>query len=195
MKLLTFDVYGNEEVYLKTYRAIFGETEGKSVIDLCCGESHFLRRMGFAKRVYVDLVDRGLNDPVEQQLFVQTDVLGDHPVLQEHYDFATCMDGIEHLTTENGWKLLDKMKGMSDKSVLFTPADPWCMNPEMDCPESHKSLWRPEHLGEDYASVLFPQYHQLLTTDAGVPMVGAFFFWTCPNIEEDFERVKSLLSF
>lgn len=150
----------------------------------------------FTKR---SLVTRKTRRSEEQKFFVQADILGDHPVLKEHYDFATCMDGIEHLTEQDGWTLLERMKQMADKIVLFTPLDPWCMNPADPSPESHKSLWNPEVLasgrfGIDYASVVFPQYHKLLTTSEGLP-VGAFFFWWCRDLDEDFERVKSLLNF
>lgn len=188
MMIKTFDnLVGSGDLYIKVLGTIAGDVRGKNVIDLCCCSSPHLRKLPFAKKVYVDVVDRGLNCPIEQQSFVLADVLGDHPVLNDHYDVATCLDGIEHLTPDQGWQLLARMEKLADKQILFTPLDPWMMDTASTNPESHKSLWTPDIL-PGYAHIVFPKYHKLLN-------IGAFFFWKCDNLEADFERVVNALNF
>lgn len=122
----------------------------------------------------------------EQQYFVEADVLGDHPVLAAQYDVSICSDGIEHVTKEQGFALVEKMKSISKKQVLFTPLDPWMMSsPEDTNPESHKSLWAPEDL-PDFAHVVLPVYHPTLN-------IGAFFFWKVEDLDQDFARVVNEL--
>jgi hypothetical protein len=156
---------------------------GTSFIDLCSYEARLTRRLPFADRTYVDISFRNLDNvgPGEQDKFVQADVLGDHPVFNRRYDVAICSDGIEHLTKEQGWKLLERMKQLADRQVLFTPLHAWMMDPTNPAPESHKSLWTPEDL-PDWAHISVPEYHPTLG-------IGAFFFWNCPNLDEDWKRV------
>jgi hypothetical protein len=171
-----------------TYREILGWIVGpkrESLIDLCCCHAPNTSQMGFKKRVYVDVVQRGLDVASENQYFVLADVLGDHPIFNETYQVSTCLDGIEHISKEAGTKLLERMQAISEKQVLFTPLDPWCMDEANPDPESHKSVWKPEDL-PGWASVVMPYYHELLG-------IGAWFFWKCPEIEKDFDRVKKLV--
>jgi hypothetical protein len=181
-KKITIDLTGDDLRYTTIMLALIG-SKRNSMIDLCCNLAPHTRTFGFKERVYVDVLPRDLGN--EQKNFVQADVLGDHPVLSKHYDVSICSDGIEHVLQEQGEQLLVRMKAISDRQVLFTPLDPWMMSPDDPNPESHKSIWNPGVL-PDYAHVVMPNYHPTLG-------IGAFFFWNCDGLDEDFERVRNLL--
>lgn len=173
---------GSYPRFLHVLRAIIGsDIEQQSLIDLCCHIAGMSRLLEFKNRVFVDVGDHskffdGMN-------FVQADVVhGDHEVFNQHYDVATCLDGIEHVHKPEGQILLDRMQSMADKSILFTPLDAWMIEPHNPDPESHKCLWVPEDL-PGWAKIVFPEWHPSLG-------IGAFFFWKCADIEADFNRVQ-----
>lgn len=184
MKIEILD-HGSFELYEKIFRAIVGPgMERLSMIDLCSCEATIMRNMPFAEKTYVDALDCW-EIPGQMHQFVQADVLGDHPVLKKHYSLANCSDGIEHLTKDEGFQLIDRMKKMSDKQILFTPLGEHMVEVGNPDPKCHKSGWLPEDF-EDFASIVAPNYHPTLG-------IGAFWVWRCSNLEKDFERVKGLL--
>lgn len=173
-------INGTDELYLKVFRSIIGfPTRDKSLIDLCSHVARMTRQLGFGRRVFVDALPRDLGE--DQPNFVQCSVLGEHRIFNKHYDVATCMDGIEHIHKDEGRELLARMIGLADKRIIFTPLDPWMMEPDNPFPETHKSVWVPDDV-PGWASIVYPQYHPTLD-------IGAWFGWHCDNIEEDFERV------
>lgn len=179
-------VNGSFELFEQVLQAIIGPSR-ESLIDLCCCYAPVTTKFGFKKRWFVDVIHREITD---QEHFVNTDVMGSHPIFEDHYQLATCLDGIEHLKKDQGQWLVNRMKNLADKAIIFTPADPWMMQPEGSIPyetdpESHKSLWSPEDF-EGWASLVYPEYHPTLN-------IGAFFSWHCQDIENDFNRVKAEL--
>lgn len=179
-------VHGCNEVFLGVLNAIIGKyASTRSMIDLCCNLAPLTRELGFGKRVYVDILERDLGE--ENPHFIQADVLGDHEVFQQQYDVSLCLDGIEHLHKDQGIQLLERMKSISDKRIIFTPLDPWMMEPHNPHPETHKSIWTPDDL-PGWASIVYPVYHPTLN-------IGAWFGWHCGNIESDFRRVCRELKF
>jgi len=88
----------------------------RSLIDLCCCHAQLTGVLGFEKRRYLDVIERTLAHPSEQNFFVQTDVLKEHELFNEHWDVATCLDGIEHVTKEQGLLLRDRMVAIADLS-------------------------------------------------------------------------------
>lgn len=181
-KVITLDgKHGADGTYHATLSLLCGRgINAKSMIDLCCNEATHTRRLPFREKVYVDILPRLIGP--EQSMFVQADVLAEHAVFNRHYDVSLCLDGIEHVTKEQGHKLIERMKKISDRQVLFTPLHPWMMEPNNPSPESHKSLWGPADL-PDWGHIVIPEYHKSLG-------IGAFFFWNCPNLDDDFEKVK-----
>jgi hypothetical protein len=179
--------HGNLKMYEKVYHAIIGEgIENKTMIDLCSCEATFTKTLPFKHKTYVDLVDWGI--PVEAGLFVKADVLSEHECFHKHYDVANCSDGIEHLRKHDGLILLEKMKNMSDKQVLFTPLGEYLVQDESNTdPNNHKSGWWPEDF-DGFGAIVAPRYHEKLK-------IGAFWVWRCFDIEQDFARVKALLGF
>ena len=183
---LTFDnINGGSEVFLDVINAIVGP-ERKSMIDIGCNHAPFTCQLGFEERSYIDILPRELDNKNEQKYFRQMNAL-DIP-LYEDYDVSFSNDVIEHLYFVDGLAMLKLMAKISKKQVLFTPLDEWMMTDELDKnPESHRSLFTPDILDRitpnHFAYVIFPHYHPTLN-------IGAFYFWYCADIEEDFERVK-----
>jgi hypothetical protein len=189
-------ITGNIEIYMKVLRAICGETKGKSMIDLCCAFAPNTPKLGFERRMYVDIIDRILDHKEEQEHFVRANVI--HPELimaikgirklykEPSFDVAICSDGIEHLLPDDGKRLRDQMQELSHKQIIFTPlGDLWMEKIPTDNPEAHRSAWYPEML-PGWACIVFPDYHQEWK-------VGAFFAWKCADLEKDFERVIKLI--
>ncbi len=184
------NVVGDIELYMRVLRAICGDTEGKSMIDLCCAFAPNTPKLGFDKRVYVDIIERKLDHIEEQQFFYKGDVL-DYKFYPKNwfpkFDVSICSDGIEHLRTDDGNKLLYLMQLNSHKQIIFTPlGELWMEKTPTSDPEAHRSAWYPSML-PGWASIVFPDYHK----EWGV---GAWFAWKCDDIEKDFERVKTILN-
>lgn len=186
MRLEFKNVAGNGEVYMDCLRAICGDTRGKSMIDLCCCTAPNTPLLGFSERYYIDIIDRKLDHPEEQKFFHRHDALNVHLFMAASVDVMICSDGIEHFKKEDGKQLLEIMHMSSTKQVLFAPLGPYLVDENDKNPENHHSAWWPEDF-DGYATIVFPKYHSILG-------VGAFFAWKCPDIKNDFERVKSILN-
>lgn len=176
---------GSFPFYEKVINAIMGPAvESKTLIDLCCCEATVTRKLPFKEKTYVDVLDCW-DIPGQMHRFVQTDVLGDHEIFSKRYDVANCSDGIEHLTREQGFALVERMKAISDRQTLFTPLGEHLVETDNPDPKCHKSGWQPEDF-EGFASIVCPHYHPTLG-------IGAFWVWRCENLEADFERVRNVL--
>lgn len=185
MKLTFENVNGNGQIYLDVLRSICGDTKGKSMIDLCCNLAPYTCQLGYAERTYVDVLPRTLDDYNEIQYFIQANVLDYLQDKTKCYDISIASDACEHFTKEDGMKLLQLMEQCSDKQILFTPLGAHMVETDNYNPEAHHSAWYPEDTPE-YASIVFPNYHPTLG-------VGAYFFFKCNNLEQDFERVSNEL--
>lgn len=192
MQIIFEGINGDDEIYMDCLRAICGNTEGGSMADLCCNLAPHTPLLGFKNRFYVDILPRTLDHKEEQQYFIRQDIF-DFLKVNNSFKFDTliCSDGIEHLTDEMGIELLKRMQLYSKRMVLFTPLGEHLVDREGTEPEGHHSGWTPDILKsiwpEDmFAYIVFPQYHPTLG-------IGAFFFWRCNNLKEDFERVTEEL--
>jgi len=183
---ITINEHGCGELYVKIFNAIAGsDLESKTFIDLCCAEATISRHFQFKEKTYVDVLDEW-NIPGQMDRYVQADVLGQHAVFDKHYDVALCSDGIEHLIKSDGLRLIERMKTISDRQILFTPLGDLWTTKDNDDPKSHKSGWFPADF-KGFAAVVCPIYHPTFNH-------GAFFVWRCPDMEMDFERVKATLA-
>lgn len=191
MKLEYPGIVGSGEIYLKVLKAICGDTTDKSMVDLMCHRAPYTPLLGFKDRIYVDIQDRGLDHKKEQKYFIQADVF-EYLKNQAYpnFDVAICSDGIEHLSNSDGFHFLYWMREKSSKQILFTPLGDLQVITNNLHPDSHKSGWTPEkvniYMPYQFAYIVFPNFHPSLNT-------GAFFFWHCENIQQDFERVKNEL--
>jgi hypothetical protein len=186
MKLEFPGIVGSGELYLRVMKAICGDTQGKSMVDLMCYHAPYTPLLGFSKRTYVDIQDRGLDHKEEQEYFVKSDVFDYLMNTERPFDVAICSDGLEHLSRDRGVDLLVLMMDCSEKSIIFTPLGEYNVTKD-DHPDSHKCGWMPEEFKDGWATIVFPDFHPALNT-------GAFFAWHCENIEQDFERVKNELN-
>ncbi len=181
MKIVFDGLVGSDEIYMDCLNAIVG-VERNAMIDLGCHKAAHTPRLGFKERLYIDILPQVLDYQTEQEYFKQADVL-DTPS-NKHYDTAFALDCVEHLTIDNGYKLLKIMETISDKQILFTPlGEMWVGN--SGHPEEHASGWKPEMV-DGYASVVFPDYHKGWG-------FGAWFFWKTSHLKQDFNRVKKEL--
>lgn len=168
---------GSFELFIACMNLIIGpELRKKTLIDLCSNNAPITQALPFFEKVFVDILHH------DYPGFIQADVLGDHHVLQSHYDVSTCLDGIEHLHKPEGARLLDRMIKISDKQILFTPLGEYMVDPTSTIPESHKCGYVPDDL-PGWAHLSFPKWHEKCLN------IGAFFFWKCDNIADDFSRV------
>lgn len=126
------------------------------------------RKLKFKSSVHIDVEDFELR-PKEFR-FIQTDVLGDHPVFSERFDVALCTDGIEHFLKEDGLRLANRMTQLADLSIVFTPLGDYKVDTQSRCPHAHKSGWRTGDL-PGWQCMVFPNWHVSLG-------IGAVFFWT-----------------
>jgi hypothetical protein len=178
------NINGNKEIYLDCLNAIIGESNRNSMIDLGCNKAPHTPLLGFEYRAYIDILPRQLDYPDEQRFFTQKDIL---TIDSTYRDVSFALDVIEHLTVDDGYKLLKVMESISDKQILFTPTtDLFGMAQDGDKdPEAHRSLWEPE-MTPDYACLVFTEYHKVWNG-------GAYFLWKCKDLENEFNRVVNEL--
>jgi hypothetical protein len=190
MKLEFPGIVGSGELYLRVMKAICGDTQGRSMLDLMCHRAPYTPLLGFRHRNYVDIQDRGFDHKEEYPFFIKADVFDYLMNTGAIFDVAICSDGIEHLTRADGVQLLIWMKERSMKQVLFTPFGELMLTNDSH-PDSHQSGWLPDHISiympDQFAYIVFPDFHPALNA-------GAFFFWHTKDIEQDFERVKNELN-
>lgn len=181
---ITLKDYGSAELHNKIINAIVGPMENLTMIDLCSCEATLSRHYNFKEKTYVDVLDCW-HIPGQMDRFVQTDVLGDHAIFQKHYDVAICSDGIEHLSKEEGFRLVERMKKISDKQIIMTPLGDHLVDTTQTDPRGHRSGWLPDEF-EGFAAIVIPDYHVTMN-------LGAFWVWNSPNLQEEFVRVQRLL--
>lgn len=184
-------IYNGNDVYMDCLTAILGETARHSMIDLGCHKAAHTPLFKFKKRRYVDVLPNVLDYPEEQKYFVQDDIL--NTPLDVKYDVSFAQDVIEHLTIEDGIKLLNIMNTISDKQILFTPLDDLFGFAELhdSNPEAHRSLWKPYmiegFIPNKYIFITFPNYHSVWNG-------GAFFFYSCVgDIDKEYVRIQKEL--
>lgn len=184
MQLIYDNIEGSGELYLAIMKAICGDVSDKNVCDLMCHHSPYIPQLGFKERTYVDVQDRPLDNKEERQFFIQSDVV-DFLRKGNFYDFIICSDGIEHLPLLKARVMISLMERYAEKQIIFTPLGSYMVTKD-EHPDSHQSGWQPEYF-DGWASIVLKNFHPSLG-------MGAFFVWSCSNIQQDFKRVKKELS-
>lgn len=160
---------GTFEEYRRILEVLFKLSGGTSCIDLGCGEAHVTQH--FPNTLLVDLVPR-LNPklPVAQWDMREAPLKLD----RQTFDLMLMADSIEHLSKEDGTRLLQGMRFHSKLQVVFVPLGPWKVDSESLHPDSHKSAWHPEEFRDQGWEVWeWPTYHRF----EGGEILGAFWAW------------------
>lgn len=190
---LTLNQNGSGKLQIEILKAICGDIENKTLIDLCCGSAPQTGLMNFKEKTFVDCVDRPLVGG--GKLIVKNVIEYLENYSGPSFDISISTDTIEHFRDKDANNFLDLAKQVSKKQVWFTPLGEYCMttDPNDNNPDSHKSEWTPEKLDKMnpryWAYVVFPNWHPTLSENG----LGAFFFWHCEYIKEDFARVSNEL--
>lgn len=189
MQLIFEHTKGSAMVQLNVLKAICGNTEGKSMIDLGAGLAPITRMLNFTDRVFVDVVKRDLKE--ENENFVQQDIFD---LIKTNYpskcDVSISLDNIEHFWEWDGRRVIKWMETNSTMQIIFTPLG-YYMNIDDRSnkdPDTHKSGWVPAML-PDWAHIVFRKFHPTL----GAGGLGAFFSFKCPGLPEEFARVSKIL--
>lgn len=175
-----YNIHGNGDLHLDILKAICGDVSQKSMVDLMCYSAPYTPRIGFKESTYIDIQDRGFDFPEEKKHFILTDVLKYSP--EKKFDVAFCLDGIEHLSHDDGWQLLDLMQKISTLPIIFTPLGETQIKRDAH-PDSHKCGWYPEEL-PDWNTLIFPDWHPTLE-------VGAWYAWK--GNDNAYETLKTIL--
>lgn len=176
---ITFDnIEGSEEVYLDVLNAICGDCSENGLIDLGCCEATHTGQLKFKDSLFVDIQDRKL---VNGREITKMDVFDFLNSCVGKIDVMTALDFIEHLTIEDGNRLIDKMIEHSKKRIIFTPLGEYLVQTGATTPDQHRSGWYPDNF-PGWNTIVFPKYHPTLG-------IGAFFVWHSDNVKEEGERV------
>lgn len=194
---IDFKQNGSGELQIEVLKAICGDIEKQSMIDLCAGSAPQTGHMNFKEKVHVDCIDREI--PGNGVLIVSDVIEYLKKAKKEKikFDVSISTDTIEHFREKDALEFLDLTSKISNKQIWFTPLGEYCMttDPNDNNPDSHKSAWTPEKLEEmmpgKWAFLVFPQWHPTLSDNG----LGAFFFWTTKSIKKDFERVSTELNY
>lgn len=184
MQIVLPGLKGSGELWLGIMKIICGDTSKQSMIDLGCHLAPYTSQLGFWYRAYVDIQERPLDNPEEQQFFIKWDAVLYIGICEEYFDVSIASDFIEHLTKDRGEHLLFRMEEVSDKQIIFTPLGDYMISKD-DHPDSHHSGWTPAMMPE-YLSIVLPDYHPTLG-------VGAFFAINCSTEEKQriFYEIKN----
>lgn len=182
------------ELYLRIFPNYQKELERgviscKSLLDVGCGSSSPIK--SFSKNLYcvgVDAFKLSINKSKKERIhnkYYQIDVLDiDKKFEAKSFDCVLASDLIEHLTKDEGYKLINKMERLANKKVIiFTPNgflpqgeydnNPWQLHKSGWTVEEFKKLgykvigingWKP--LRGEYASIKFwPKIFWLIISD------------------------------
>lgn len=180
------NLVGSGELYLDIMRIICGDTSEMSMVDLGCHKAPYTSQLGFKYRRYVDALPRPLDNPEEQQYFIQDDMLEYLQWNRFITDVAISSDSIEHLTIDSGYELITLMIMRSKKQIIFTPTGETMMNIFLDNDyDTHKSGWTPEML-PTWLAIVLPNFHPTMD-------VGAWFAVNCEpkEMERIYNTIKS----
>lgn len=178
------DKTGSGELLVDVMKIICGDTSEQSMVDIMCHHAPYSPMLGFKKRKYVDINNRPLDHVNEQQYFILSDVFEFFNNNKERYDTIMCMDGIEHLSVNEGYILLEECKKVSDKQIIFTPLGEYMVGTDKN-PDCHRSGWLPEML-PDWLAIVFTNFHPTLN-------IGAWFAVQCSKDEKEriFNQIKN----
>jgi len=190
--LATFKQNGSSELQIEVLKAICGDTENKTMVDLACGSAPQTSQIKFKERTFVDIVKRHLPE-VEEELINMDVIKYLKKAIEENkqFDISISTDTIEHFRDNDALEFLALTSKVAKKQIWFTPLGEYCMTTDQNDnnPDSHKSEWTPEKLDGimkgKWAHLVFPNWHPTLGNNG----LGAFFSWTCDNIKEDYEIV------
>ena len=193
---LTFKQTGSSDQQVEILKAICGNTENKTLLDLCCGSAPQTSQLKFKEKTYVDAVDRFIPDG-EVVVGNVIEYLK-HNVFLSKFDISISTDSIEHFREKDALEFVDLTSKAAEKNIWFTPLGEFCMtdDPNDNNPDTHKSEWTPEKLEKimpnHWAYLVFPNWHPTLQNSKGETL-GAFFFWHSKDLKSDFKRVESEL--
>jgi hypothetical protein len=189
---IEFKNNGSGELQTQVLKTISGNFQNQTMVDLCCGSTPQTGLINFKEKEFVDCVDREL---IGGGSLIVSDVIKYLKNNKKHFDVSISTDTIEHFRDNDANVFLDLTSKISEKQIWFTPLGEYCMtkDPNDNNPDSHKSEWTPEKLElrnpNYWAFVVFPNWHPSLGDNG----LGAFFFWHCKDLKEDFERVSEQL--
>lgn len=178
--VITLDgITGSGELWLDIVRIICRPSLNKSDVYLCdlmCHTAPYTSQLEFYHTTFVDVQYRGLENCKEKDfVFYRSDVFDFLDKSFGEFEVMICADGIEHLSKENGQRLIEEMEEHSEKQIVFTPLGELSVT-EYDHPDSHKSGWYPTDF-EGWAFIVLPNFHPTLNC-------GAFFAFNCSDKEK-----------
>lgn len=191
--VITLDgITGSGELYLNIMKIICGPREKdwwRGLWDLMCHRCPYNWQLDYDHFTLVDIIYRGIEVPQNLDfMFIRGDVID---VLGEYHnpgkcmiDTIVCADGIEHLSKENGKRLILEMEEHATKQIIFTPLGELSVTND-DHPDAHKSGWKPEDF-PGWTSIVIPNFHPQLN-------FGAFFAFNCSDQEKQriYNEIKS----
>lgn len=125
---------------------------GDKVLELGCGKDSLLIRSGIIKKLRVTGVDifepyvKLHNSDGLYEACIQADIT-EINFGPDQFDAVVCMDVLEHITKDEGIKLLDKMKVWGSKVIITTPNGTVPGIPSDDnIYQEHQSGWTAEEL-------------------------------------------------
>lgn len=161
---------GDSDEYRRILNALYQMAGGGAAVDLGCGEAHVTKN--WRKCRLIDLVLRPSVIEAGREIDQIDICLAPAMFASQHCRFDLCLmaDSIEHLTKQEGDKVIVEMIKISNAVAIFTPVGPFCMDAKATHPDTHKSAWWPRDFYEaGWAVWEFPIYHS--------SELGAFWAW------------------
>lgn len=181
MRLTVDGIHGNGSVHFDVLNTICGSANRSYALDLMCCEGSSTKNLYFEKKIFVDIQYRNV-DRKKTDMQVVGDVFSFLHHDQFIYDVVFCLDGIEHLSKKDGYRLINTAQLAGEKVIFFTPLGEYIISDDED-PDHHHSGWLPgdfEELG--YSTIVFPAYHELLN-------IGSFYAFKCDDMAGETERI------
>lgn len=183
-------VNGSAQVMLDVINAILEVPNGMIIVDLMACEGSVTSQLNVGQKVYVDVQKRDIkNFEKHKDVVVTMDAIQYLQNTDKRFNAAICLDGIEHISKDNGLAMLELMKLKSNTQIIFTPLGDYLIETESsENPDAHRSGWTPDEFEKmGWATVSFPNFHPTLNH-------GGFFAYNHKDISNESNRVINELN-
>ena len=141
------------------------DKKAKTILDVGCGDGSLMALLNYGRRFKVTGVDlyKPYLEKAKKTKVYKKVVLEDVRKLDfgdKSFDIVFCSQVIEHLTKEEGERLIENLEKIAKKQVIITttvgffPYDPFEGKDENPF-QTHKSRWQPEEFKESLHPPIF----------------------------------------
>ena len=147
-------------IYLKAFEAVLPSVVDFH-LDVGTGGKFRFESLVHSKHSLYNDIDPAL-ELISTPCFFGNNLLLSVFLKEKLFDLITCFDVIEHLKKEDGYKLIENLEKLSNKTIVFfTPIGDIAIGQSKIQYHVHLSGWKPEEFAKlGYQCWVFPNFHK-----------------------------------